>query len=189
MRNTLTTLLLLLILSAEGYSQAGDFITVKKNGRSYKAFYKGAYVRFFTTDGLFVETFIADIRNDSLFYKPIILQRVGTSWGVTNLDTVATSIRGISYRDIGALPRKDQSFAYIKNGTLLMIAGGGYLLLNLVNGAYLHDPPFGSKNLAGMATASGVLGAGFVLSKLHKPIIRIGKKYTVHYINLTAPKR
>lgn len=189
MRNTLTLLLLLLIVSTEGFSQAGDFISVKKNGRSYTSFYKGAHVRFFTTDGAFVEAFVADIRDDSLFFKPIILRRVGTPWGVTNIDTVATSVKGISYKEVGALPRKNKSFSYIKNGTLLMIGGAGYLLLNLVNGAYLHDPPFGKENLPGMAAATGVFATGFLQSKLHKPIIQMGKKYTVHYINLTASKR
>ena len=63
-----------------------------------------------------------------------------------------------------------------------MIGGAGYLLLNLVNGAYLNDPPFGKDNLPGMAAATGVFAGGFIMSKLHKPIIRVGKKYSIHYV-------
>lgn len=191
MKFILSTLLMLILASfwLEGICQAADFVVVKKKGRSYKTFLKGTYTSFFTTEGEYIQGRILDIRNDSLFFREIIIRQVPTQWGVTRLDTVATPVRSIHYQNIRAIPRQDHSFSYIKNGTLLMIGGGGYILLNLVNGAYLHDPPFSKKNLPGMATATGVLAAGFVMSKLHKPSLRIEKKYTIHYINLTTPKR
>lgn len=167
-------------------SQASDFIVIRKNGVTIKSFLKGAYVKFFVTNGEYIESYITDIRNDSMYFKQIIVRQIGTPWGVPNLDTVATPIRSITYNEIDGIPRLNESFSYIKNGTLPMIGGGGYILLNLVNGAYLRDAPFGKKNLPGMAIATGVFSVGLLMNKLHKPFIKIGKKYSLEYIRINS---
>jgi hypothetical protein len=177
----------LFCISNLAFSQAADFIVVKKGKQNYATFMKGAPARFYTS-GEYIESRVMDIRDDSLFFKQIIIRQVPTAWGVYQLDTVATPVRSIHFKDITAIPRKHQAFSYIRNGSIFMIGGAGYILLNVVNGAYLHDPPFGSRNLPSMLAATGVLATGFIMNRLHKPVLQFGKKYTIHYVNLTTTK-
>ena len=95
---------------------------------------------------------------------------------------MSSYIKKVHYNDIVAIPKKHESFSYIKNGTLFMIGGGGYILLNVVNSAYLHYAVFGKKNLPGILAATGTFGAGYLLKKLHKRYITIGNRYSVEYV-------
>jgi hypothetical protein len=188
MRKFIVILLLLFFCISSAKSQAGDFIVIRKNNQNIRTFLKGSLIRFITKAGEPIESKILDIRHDSLFFKEVILQRVGTPWGVGRLDTVATPIRQIHYTEIGAVPRKNEAFSYIKNGSLLMIGSGGYIILNVINGAYMHYPPLGKKNRPGLLAAASVFAVGFLQSKLHKPYLEIGKKYSVEYIKLNSTK-
>ena len=65
-------LLLLLLLSAsvKTFSQASDFITVKKrNNRTIKTFFPGVHISFETYDKRYANGLITAIRNDSVFVK------------------------------------------------------------------------------------------------------------------------
>jgi hypothetical protein len=147
-----------------------------------RTFLKGSYATFLTSTNGWVQSRIIDIKNDSVLFREVIVRQVATPWGVPNLDTIATPLVSIHYSDIIGVPRGKESFSYIKNGTLPMIGGAGYILLNLVNGAYLNFSPFSKQNLPGVAVATGVFAAGFLLNKLHKPYIKFDKKYSLEYI-------
>ena len=63
-----------------------------------------------------------------------------------------------------------------------MVGSVGYILLNVINGAYLHYSLTSRRNLEGLATAVVIFVKGKFMHKLHKPFLAIGKKYTVGYI-------
>ena len=57
---------------------------------------------------------------------------------------------------------------WIKSGLLFRLAGAGYAALNIANG-----------NAMGVAVGAAVLLGGFIMGKLYKPVLKIGKKYRV----------
>ena len=84
---------------------------------------------------------------------------------------------------LNAFPKDDEGFSYIKNGTLFYIAGGGYLLLNVINTLSNNEPVFGSDNLDNIGLAAGLLAVGLALDLTHKSTYTIGKKYRIEYIS------
>lgn len=175
-------LISLLLIGNAAFSQTGDFIVIKKNNQTVKTFFTGSNARFKTISGQWFDGNIIDIRNDSLFFREVIVQQVPTPWGVPRLDTMTTFVRRIYYKDIIAIPKRSESFTYIKNGVLLMVLGGGYAGLNIINSGYQHYAPFGKDNLPNLLTAAGVFGVGKLMQKRHKPYVQIGGKYSMRYI-------
>ena len=178
----LILLVCLFMVNKTAFSQGSDFIVIKKNEHTIRTFFNGSIARFRTVSGEWFDGKIVQIMNDSLFFREVIIQQVPTPWGVPRLDTMTTYVRKVHYKDISAIPRRAESFSYIKNGSLLKIIGVGYIGLNLVNSAYQHYAPFGKENLPGLLTATGVFAVGKTMQKLHKPYLAIGKKYAVRYI-------
>ncbi len=176
----LTTFFSAFVLACIG--QSADFIVIKKKGQPYKTIFTGSFVQFQAAGGEWFDGRIIAIKNDTLFFKEVIVRQVGTPWGVTRLDTISTFTRKLFYKDIIALPRKAASFNYIKNGTLFMIIGAGYATLNLVNSSYGHYAPFAKDNRGNLIAAAGVFGLGKLLHSLRKPYLLVGKKYTLKYI-------
>ena len=173
-------------LTLKSYAQIGDMIAIKKKNRTIQSFYKGAQVSFINTNGEWVNCRVSEVRDDSLFYNDIIIRQTATQWGGLRLDTFTLKKQGIHFSEIAGIPRKKESFTFIKNGSIFMIGGAGYIGLNLVNSVYLKDPPLGKDNLPNLLIASGVFGIGKLMNVLRKPYLRVGKKYSVHYIGLTA---
>ena len=157
---------------------------IKHKGQSVKTFMKGLYATFKTTSGGWVNAYVYDLKNDSIFFKDVIVRQVPTQWGVPKMDTMATIIRGLHYQEIASVPKRRESFSFIRNGTLFMIGGAGFVGLNVVNSAILHYPVFDKQNVPGLVAGAGVFGIGKLMQKLHKDVVTVGKKYTIHYIKL-----
>jgi hypothetical protein len=172
-------------MSAFAYGQS-DIIIIKKNGKPFRTFFTGSVVQFQTTGGEWFNSRISDIRDDSLFFKELVVRQVMTQFGVTRMDTMTTYTRKIHYAEIGGLPKSKNTIG-IRAEALMMIGGGGYAALNLINSAYLHYAPFGKDNRPKIITATGVFAAGYLLSRFHKDYLPIGKKYTLHYVRLRKP--
>lgn len=145
---------------------------------------KGSPISFATKDGHWQSGIIEDIKKDSIFYKELIVRQIPTQWGVTRLDTTISFMYKIHFNDIEGFPRVKESFGFVKNGNLFMIGAAGYTALNLINAGYLRYAPLGTDNRGNLITAAGVFGVGFLLHKLHRPLLYLGKKYTLHYVML-----
>jgi hypothetical protein len=143
----------------------------------------GSMANYQTADGEWFNARIERIGSDSIFFREVMVRQVGTPWGVAKLDTMTTYIRRIYYKDITAIPRQRDGFGFAKNGALFMLAGGGYTALNLINSGYLKYAPFGSENLPQLLTGTGIFATGYLLNRLHKPYLQMGKKYHVEYIH------
>lgn len=177
--------ILALIISITAHAQ-GDLILIKKNNLPFKTYMAGTAANFITTYGEAINTRIAFIKNDSLFFNELNVRQVMTQWGVPRLDTIAIYFRGIHYSEIAALP-KPKKFSQLSISKLLMVGGAGFIAVNLVNSIYLNYPPFASDNLSKILPAAGAFATGFVISKLTSPYYTIGKKYTVEYSKLRTP--
>lgn len=172
------------------FSQAGDFIVVKKHDRTVKSYFTGLPITFETTYGSWVSGYITDIRNDSVFIKQYDVKTVPTMWGVTVQDTAGSFIVGVHYAEIKQVEfdEKGHAFGYVTNGAIFMIGGLGYAILNVINGAYQHGSITDSKNMQSLGIALGVAGAGFILNRIahHK---NKHWKYIIEYVHMKDVKK
>jgi hypothetical protein len=178
---------ILLSASSQIFSQASDFISVKKrNNRTIKTFFPGVPILFVTTYKRPVNGLITDIRHDSVFVKEWDVRTVPTIFGVTVLDTAGFYITGFHYKEIATIDVSDRTkFQQVTVGRILIIGGIGYTVLNVVNGAYLHEPITDSKNLKNLGIAAGAVGTGLLVNYLN----RHRRKYVIEYIHMDEVKK
>lgn len=178
---------LLLFLSVQVFSQASDFIVVKKrNDRTIKTFFPGIPISFVTVDGRQAGGMIASIRNDSIFVKEWDVRPMLNGFGIPVVDTVAVYLNGYHYKEIGKVDVSDRmGFSQVTIGRLLTIGGGGYIALNLINGAIQHDPVTSKKNLTSLGIAAGAVGVGILANYIRKH----KNKYHVEYVHMNEQKK
>ena len=158
--------LLLLLISVEGLAQ-NDIISVKKkSGRHIKSFFAGTPIIFLHKNGRMQDGTIVAIQNDSLYVKSQQIIYFKNELGFNMVDTISTYIMPTHYKDIKSI----KVFTYHrflrgKAGRLLMAGGAGYVLTNVVNGTYLHQPFSDPENLQSLGVAAGAFGLGFVIEK------------------------
>ncbi|MFT3826208.1 MAG: hypothetical protein QM731_19955 [Chitinophagaceae bacterium] len=188
----LSIISLLLVVNAS-FAQATfaqtDFIVLKKkNNRTIKTFYPGVFISAYTYNDFFINGFIKDIRNDSIYIRQEERRLVGTEFG-TKLDTVAYTI-GIDYRQIKQFNYKGytwnhkKGFSQITLPKLMIVGGTGYVLLELINTLYRKESLTQDNKLVSLSIGAGVALAGFGLEKLSQSGKR---KYKVVYIKAGTP--
>src|ERR1044072_208831 len=98
MKQTILFILLLAITQVT-LSQTSDFVVLKKrNNRTLKTYYPGAFLSAHTYNGFFINGFIKEIRHDSLIILQQETRLVGTEFG-SAVDTVSYTL-GVDYREI-----------------------------------------------------------------------------------------
>ncbi len=146
-------------------AQGNDFISVrKKNGRLIKTFVPGLPITFQTIQKNYVNGWIEDIRNDSMFVHIYQREVVMTHFGFTTVDTTASYIQAFHYKDI----RKIQvylrrRFIRSKIDRIFIGIGAIYLVTNIVNGAYLNQPITSNDNLKSLGISLAAIGAGVLM--------------------------
>lgn len=175
--------LLTLLICTSCFSQT-DFIQLKKHNKVIQTWFKDNYIKVQLKNGQWIDAVIHKIQDDSLYLRPYVVQTYINRLGLNYLDTTYYGLMPIHFNDIKAFPKDDEGFAYIKNGALFKIAGGGYALLNIINTLSSNEPPFGSDNLPKLAIAAGVFAVGVVLGHTHKDEYIIGKKYHIEYVTV-----
>jgi len=180
-------LILLLIFSVKIFSQASDFIIVKKrNNRTVKTFFPGVPISFETVDKRQASGMIEAIRNDSIFVKQWDIRPMLNSFGIPVVDTVAAYLSGYHYKEIGKVDVSDRmKFQQVTLGRLLIIGGSGYILLNVINGAIRHESITGAKNLTSLGIAAGAVGTGLLANY----IVKHKNKYHVEYVHMNEIKK
>ncbi|MEO5682025.1 MAG: hypothetical protein ABIQ88_05245 [Chitinophagaceae bacterium] len=179
--------IVLLCSSVKTFSQASDFITVKKrNNRTLKTFFPGVPITFQTYDKRQASGLIIAIRNDSVFLKNWDIRPGYNSLGIPVTDTLGVYLSGYHYKEIDKVDVSERMhFQQLTPGRILIIGGTGYALLNVINGAYLHEPITSSKNLTSLGIAAGAVGMGFLTNYL----IKHSNKYHVEYVRMNEVKK
>ncbi|MFZ1527762.1 MAG: hypothetical protein WAT19_03365 [Ferruginibacter sp.] len=158
--------LLFLFICIDAPAQ-NDIISVKrKNGRHIKTFFAGAPIIFIHKNGRMQDGTIIAIQNDSVYVKSQQVIYFKNELGFNMVDTLHTYIVPTHYKDI----RSIKVFTYHrflrgKIGRLLMVGGAGYILTNVVNGSYLHQPFSDPENLQSLGVAAGAFGLGFIIQR------------------------
>ena len=172
------------------FSQASDFIVVKKHDRTVKSYFPGLPIALQTTSFSWVNGWITAIRNDSIFIKEYDVRQVPTIWGTTTTDTAGTYIVGVHYKEIERIEfnEKGGGFGFVTNGAIFMIGGLGYAFLNVVNGQYLHESITDSKNMTSLGIALGVAAAGFILNRISHAKNKKWR-YAIEYVRMNDVKK
>jgi hypothetical protein len=186
--------ILAVCLSLNIYSQQG-FLVVKKRNKTVRYFGKDNRLTFQLANGQWITGTIDKIKKDSFEFTQEIIRyyTIGT-------DTFHYRRQQYALTDIYAIPSKRQQyyfqndqvhitlgrerFAWIRNGFLLQVAGGGYAGLNIINDLYRNEPPFTSKKIAGLGIGAVAFLFGTFLHSRFNPVIRPGKKYKFELIEL-----
>jgi hypothetical protein len=181
--NRCILVLLIILFTTASFGQS-DFIQLKKKNKVIQTWFKDNYIYVQLKSDQWINAVIYNIKDDSLYLRPYVVQTYINRIGLNYLDTTFYGLMPVHINYIKAFPKDDEGFAYIKNGALFKIAGGGYALLNIINTVSDNDPPFGSDNLPKLAVAAGVFAVGVILGITHKDEYIIGKKYHLEYISV-----
>lgn len=193
MMNKLALVTLLTFSVSFAYSQQ-DFFLFKKKDKTIAYFKKYSYIAFQLNNRQWYTGNIERVQNDSFYINPYILHI--TMFGI---DTVHYGLMKIALSDIYAMPKKGVQFGYsnemahitnngghvhwrwIKDGSALRLAGGGYIVLNVINGIIKSNFSF---NNTGLIIAAAVLLTGEILHLTYTSSIKLGKKYYLQSINI-----
>lgn len=186
MRSLILTAVIFLF-AIEGFSQVSDFISVrKKNGITVQSIFPGSRVSLRTVYANEINGITEAVKNDSLFVREYDVRPVPNPWGTYTIDTLGSQVIGFHYRDIETVKfSKKESFSFIKDGTIFMVGGIGYAILNVINGKYLKESITGEENRKSLAIALGVAGAGFLMNRLHAK--KRDRRYKIIYNCMTCP--
>jgi hypothetical protein len=143
-----------------------DVLLLQKNGRNIKTYAPGMPIMIHTVYDQWLEGTLTDLRNDSLYINNI-------PFHVHEIDAV----------------RENFSKLHLQSaGTILIIAGTGVLALNVINGIYTNEPAGSWIKPSGWITAGALILAGILMKSARFKSYPIGKKYTLHYLNLRVQK-
>ena len=161
---------------------AQDFIVLKKKSKVIQTWFSGQHIYVQINNGSWINALINKIQLDTLYLQPFATPVVFNRFGMPITDTVFYGSMHVNVANLHAFPR-NESLPYVRNGLIIQLGGGGYLLLNIINTLSNNQPVFGSKNISKLSIAAAVLAIGTIIHKTHKPYYIIGKKYQVEYIS------
>ncbi|GAO42250.1 hypothetical protein [Flavihumibacter petaseus] len=187
------SLVIFLALCMTAFAQTNtmsDYIALKKkNGRHVGVYFPGSPIGFLHVSGQRIDGYVDAVRNDSVFIRQWNIQSYITTLGTSKVDTVGYYIHKLHYTEIRSIyPDKKESWKFVKNGSIFMIGGAGYALLNVINGAYLDEPLSDPDNMKSLGIALGVAAGGFVLNRIYHKKEKEGKKYVITYVKMTTPQ-
>jgi hypothetical protein len=155
--------IILFLLPLVSISQT-DVLILQKNGSNIVTYAPGMQIMIHTVYDQWLEGTITDMRNDSIFIN-------NNPFHVHEIDAM----------------RKNFSKLHLQTGgTILIVAGVGLLALNVINGLYTNEPAGSWIKASGWITAGAFILAGILMKTARFKNYPIGKKYTLHYMNLRA---
>jgi hypothetical protein len=172
-----------IFFSAAVFAQPSDFLVLKKKGRTVKTYFTGSQINFTSSTGATVEAFITAIQNDTLFLKGFVIRQLPTQLGVYVLDTNYYYSQ-YHYKQIVSFEKLGRRFDWSGSGAALF--GGGILLCIANAVVYLADNKKFSPELLG--AAAGLTGLGYLLLKTSGKGMKIGKNYSLVYVNAAEKK-
>jgi hypothetical protein len=174
---------LILLASADLQAQVSpsDMVVLRnKKGRTVKSYFSGMPIDFGDRGGREVSGIVKKIDNDTIFIQQYDIRRLYNQWGTSVADTVTSYLLKYHHNEVSWVRKPKASFEFVRDGTIFIIGGTGYLLLHVINAAYLNEPVVGST----VAIAAGIAVGGIVMKKLRKNKYPIGKKYQMVYIDM-----
>jgi hypothetical protein len=158
------------------------FLVLKKHHRTIETFFTGSYINCKTNKGEWLDGRINNITDDTLCLKLFELVHFINAWGMPASDTLWGHQRKLAVKNIAAFPRRDQSVNYIKNGTILLAGGAGYIILNVINTLSSGDALFDNNNSTRLSIAAVIFAAGMLIHHSRSNELSLGKRYRLVYL-------
>ena len=173
-----------------------DFFVLKKGNKTIASYRKDFYIAFQIKGKEWITGSITNIQNDSFSIRPMIVH-----YYLMGSDTAYYPVLSFHLRDVRVIPKKGVKIDYIKgqfrvnrsaghvhwywikSGWVFRIGSIGYTALNIINGLLENGLLF-SWNTFGVA--AGFFLFGEILHHTYKFTIRMGKKYHLHFIKVSA---
>ena len=89
-----------------------DFIQLKKKDKVIQTWFKGNYIYTQLKNGQWINAVIYNIKDDSLYLRPYIVQTFINRLGFNFLDTTFYGLMAINANYLHAFPKKDEGFSY-----------------------------------------------------------------------------
>lgn len=172
----------LLLVSFTGGAQSSDFIILKKGNKTIRNIYSGTNIQFVSTSGAYRDALITGIKADSIYLQEFLVRRLPTVYGSYINDTAGSFRYTYHYNQVKSFG-KPQKKGFNMSGSAAALMGGGALLTLASGVSYLADRDKFSPQLLGAALGLG--GLGYLMSTTGRKGIIIGRKYTLHYMNMT----
>jgi hypothetical protein len=172
------------------FAQQSDFIVLKKkNNRTLRTYYPGAFISAVTYGDFPINGYITAIRNDSIIWRQEEIRLMEAEVGMgTEVDTFRYTI-GIPYTHIKQFNYGRsyswggrRGFVQVYVPKIMILGGIGFIVLELVNTAYRHESLDDGKKLRALGIAGGVALAGWLIEKSKERNKKVGKKYKVVYV-------
>jgi hypothetical protein len=158
-----------------------DMVILRNSrGRTVKSYFNGINFEGADVNGRGIYGVIRNIREDSIFIQTYDVRKQYNMWGTSVLDTVTSYLTPYAVNEVKWIRKPPAKFEFVRNGSLFMIGGSAYLVLHVINAAYLKQPVIGST----VSIAGGIAVTGFIMNKLRKRQYVIGKGYELKYVGM-----
>lgn len=172
---------LFLLTSIQSFAQGSDMVVLKKrNNRTLKTYFPGLQIHFITMAGDEVKGTVRKIANDSIFINIYDERRAYTAFGTSFWDTIAVGLSRYHLNEIREVVKPHKGFSFIRNGFLFMLGGTSYAFLHVFNSA-IYKEKVDTRTLAWCA---GSIATGYMLKRIHRNTVHLGKRYYLQYIPL-----
>jgi len=184
MKSTLT-LLFLLVTITTAFGQ-NNIVLLQKKHKTILQYYAGRFISLETVNKTYAEGLITKVTADSLYIRYFEIQQSVTQYGGVYFDTAFRYTTAIHIKDIGAIIIEKKNSNRKRNGSILMVAGVGVMVLGAVNGLYRGEPPKDWYKPSGYITAAALFATGYFLGKSAVKKYTIGKKYQLKVLALST---
>ena len=171
----------LILVSQELLSQANpsDMIVLRnKQGHTIKSYFPGIPITFADQGNRWRSGIVRKIQRDTLFLQQYDVRMAYNQWGGYVPDTITAYLIKFHINEIKWIRKPAAKFEFVRNGNIFIIGGTAYLILHLINSAYLKEPVVGST----VAIAGGIALGGMLMHVARKQRYNIGRKYSLKYV-------
>jgi len=163
-----------------------NILLLQKKHKRIDNYYPGKFISIETINKSYAEGLITKITNDSIYIRFFEIEKSVTDYGGVYFDTAFRYTTVIHVKEIGAVLVEKKNTNRKRNGSILMVAGGGVMVLGAVNGLYRGDPPKDWYKTSGYIVAGALIATGFLLSRSADKRYAIGKKYQLKILPLST---
>ena len=103
-------------------------------------------------------------------------------------DTVFIAGQAFHYNEIAVIQRTRSNINWAQVGTYMMIVGGGFTAISVVNGWLRQDHPDQFFTTSGYVIGGALLVGGFLLAEFTSKYYKLGGRFKLVYLQITNDK-
>lgn len=139
-----------------------DVLVLERRGMHERAFTIGDHLSFESIYGQWFDGTIGDMHHDTIFIAG----------------------QAFNYKEIAVIRRANKA-TWNRAGTYMMIVGGGFAAISVINGALRQDHPNEWFTTSGYIIAGALLVGGFIVGEFTPRYYKLGGRFKLTYLQLT----